>query len=130
MKRLIISLFFAVFPAIGLTAVPGVRFDTVLSDAGKPIASQSVWVPFGQNAVIEVPGKVRIMVSAEQPTGEFSLVHATFYRSVAGKWVQDWNPSMKANLGETPSFERDMQGTTYRVVVMPRAANQPSSRGS
>lgn len=130
MKTLIISLLFVVFPAIGLAAVPGVRFDTALSDAGKPIVSQSVWVPFGQKAVIEVPGKVRIVVSAQAPTGERSLVHATFYRSVAGKWVQDWSSSMEANLNETPSFERDIQDTGYRVVLMPRAASQPSSPGS
>ena len=130
MKMLIFSLFLVVFPSIGLAAVPGVRFDTALSDAGKPIASESVWVPFGQQAVIEVPGKVRIVVSAQAPTGERSLVHATFYRFVAGKWVQDWSRSMEANLDETPSLERDMQGTSYRVVLMPRAASQPWARGS
>ncbi len=108
-------------------AAPGIRFDTVLSEGGKRVAAPSVWVAFGQDAVIEVPGKVRIVASAHTPNGSHSHVEATIYRSVGGKWVKDWKSSMEADISQTPSFEKDLGGGVYRVVVMPRAAEQPAS---
>jgi len=116
-------------PALALAA-PGIRFDTALSENGKVVASPSVWVPFGEDAVIEVPGKVRIVASAGTPEGSRSHVQATIYRFVDGEWKQDWKSEMDADVSKTPSFEKDLSGGAYRVVVMPRVAEQPSSRGS
>jgi hypothetical protein len=129
-KKLIILLVFVLLPMVGFTATPGVRFELAVSTAGKPIAARSVWVPFGQPAVIEVPGKVRVVMSAQQPKGDISLVKATFYSWSDGKWERAWSPSMDANIAETPSFEGYVQGKTYRVVLMPRAAVKPTSQSS
>lgn len=127
MKKFAAAFAFSLCPALAMAAAPGVRFDMALSQNGKAISSPSVWVPFGQKAVIEVPDKVRIVASASAPNGDHSLIQATFYRAVAGKWVKDWSPHMDADLSKTPSFERDIEGTPYRVVIKPRAAEQPSS---
>jgi hypothetical protein len=129
-KKLIVTLLFVLFPVVGFTATPGVRFELAVLSAGKPIAARSVWVPFGQPGVIEVPGKVRVVMSAQQPRGDMSLVKATFYGWSDGKWVRAWSPGMEADIGKTPSFEGYVQGKTYRVVLMPRAADQPPSQGS
>lgn len=128
MKKLVISMFFALLPVVAFAATPGVRFELAVSTAGKPIAARSVWVPFGQSAIIEVPGKVRVVMSARQPRGDVSHIKATFYGSSDGKWVRAWSPSMDANIHETPSFEGYVQGKTYRVVLMPRAAVKPTSQ--
>ena len=124
MKKFFAGLVVAFLPALAL-ANPGVRFDTVLSESGATVATPSVWVGYGQDAVIEVPGKVRIVASAQAPSGERSLVKAEIFHSVDGQWVRDSAPSMHADLGKTPSFERQVQGSTYRVVIKPRAAEQP-----
>ena len=117
-------------PALAFAGSAGVRFDTTVSKSGKLVAGSSVWVPFGQEAVIELPGKVRVIASAQAPAGTQSLVNAKIYRFAAGKWVHKWSPSMKADLSKTPSFEADLQESGYHVVVMPRAADQPSSSGT
>jgi hypothetical protein len=127
MKMLAAAFAFSLCPALAMAAAPGVRFDMALSQSGVAISSPSVWVAFGKKAVIEVPGKVRIVASANAPSGGHSLVQATFYRFVAGEWIKDWSPHMDADLSKTPSFERDIEGTPYRVVIKPRAAEQPSS---
>jgi hypothetical protein len=129
-KKLIFSLLFVMLPVVGFAATPGVRFELAVLTAGKPIAARSVWVPFGQPATIEVPGKVRVVMSAQQPKGDISLVKATFYSWSGGKWARAWSPSMDANITETPSFEGYVQGKTYRVVLMPRAAAKPMSQSS
>ncbi|TZF87776.1 hypothetical protein [Cognatilysobacter lacus] len=129
MKKTIAALSLSLCPLLAI-AGPGIRFDTVLLKAGKPEVRQSTWVPFGQEAVIEIPGKVRVVVSAQTPSGERSRVKGTLYRFSGGKWVQEWAPDMQGDLSKTPSFEKDLQGTAYHVVVMPRAANEPSSSGS
>lgn len=125
MKKLIVSLFLVLLPMVGFASNVGVRFELAVSTAGKPIAARSVWTPFGQPAVIEVAGKVRVVMSAQQPKDGTSLVKATFYGWSHGKWVRAWSPSMDANIEETPSFEGYVQGKTYRVVLMPRAAAEP-----
>ncbi|TAJ74267.1 MAG: hypothetical protein EPO42_14625 [Gallionellaceae bacterium] len=130
MKKLIAAVSLVLCPALAFAGSAGVRFDTRVMQSGTPVASSSVWVPFGQDAVIELPGKVRIVASAQEPAGEQSLVKAKVYGLAGGKWVPKWSPSMKANLSKTPSFEVDLKGTGYHVVVMPRAADQPSSSGS
>lgn len=111
-------------------AAQGVRFDTTLSEGGTRIATPSVWVPFGQDAVIEVPGKVRVVAVAQEPNGSHSHVQATVYRFVDGQWVQDWKTAMNANIAMTPSFEKNLEGGVFRVVVMPRAAERPVSSGN
>lgn len=130
MKKLIISLLLVLLPVVGFAATPGVHFELAVSTAGKPVAARSVWVPFGQSAVIEVPDKVRVIMSAQPPKGDISFVAATFYSWSDGKWVRAWSPSMDANISETPSFEGYVQGRTYRVVLMPRAAVEPTSQSS
>lgn len=130
MKKLIISLFLVLLPVVGFASTPGVRFELAVSTAGKPVAARSVWAPFGQPAVIEVAGKVRVVMSAQQPKDGISFVKATFYSWSHGKWVRAWSPSMDANIAETPSFEGFVQGKTYRVVLMPRAAIKPTSQSS
>lgn len=102
----------------------------MLSESGQQVAHPSVWVGFGQPAVIEVPGKVRVVASAQQPSGAQSLVTAEIFQFVGGKWVSVQAPSMVADLSKTPSFELTIKGSPYRVVVMPRMAAQPSSNGS
>ena len=126
MKRAVLTVVVALYPLFAVAA-PGVRFDTVVSEAGKPIAHPSVWVPFGKDAVVEVAGKVRIVASAKAPFAGRSLVKAKVYRFAAGKWVQDWNGSMSADIGKTPSFELNMKDKSNRVVIMPRAAESPSN---
>lgn len=125
------------FAAVLLSLMPaltfagqGVRFDTILSEGGARIATPSVWVPFGQDAVIEVPGKVRVVAVAQEPNGSHSLVQATIYRFVDGQWVQDWKSAMNANIAMAPSFEKNLEGGVFRVVVMPRAAERPVSSGN
>ena len=129
MKKAVALLALIVAPTLAL-AGEGVRFDTVLMESGKQVARPSVWVGFGQPAVIEVPGKVRVIASAQQPSAEGSLVKAEIFRFMGGKWVSVHAPSMVADLSKTPSFELTIKGSPYRVVVMPRKAAQPSSNGS
>ena len=129
MKKTVAALIVSMCPLLAI-AGHGVRFDTVLMHAGKPEVRQSTWVAFGQEAVIEIPKKVRVVATAQSPSGERSQVKATVYRFSGGKWVQESAPSMEADLSQTPSFENDLHGTAYHVVVMPRAANEPSSSGS
>ncbi len=128
MKRAVLAVVLALCPLFAVAA-PGVRFDTVVSEEGKPIAHPSVWVAFGKEAVMEVAGKVRIVASAKAPSAGRSLVKAKVYHLAGGKWVQDWKGSMSADFGETPSFELNMKDKSRRVVIMPRAAESPS-RGS
>ncbi len=109
----------------------GVRFtDTIVSEEGKQIATPSVWVQFGQEAVVEIPKKVRIVASASAPTGDTSKVEASMYYFSQGAWVLDWHTSMDANIVQTPSFEKDMGDHKHRVVLMPRKAVNPESNGS
>lgn len=129
MKTAVAFLALALSPLLA-SASQGVRFDTVLSESGQQVARPSVWVAFGQPAVIEVPGKVRVVASAEAPSGGRSLVKAEIFRYVDGNWVQVHAPSMVADLSKTPSFELSVKDSPYRVVVMPRAAAQPESGGS
>lgn len=126
MKRAVLTAVLALCPLFAVAAT-GVRFDTVISEDGKPIAHPSVWVPFGKDAVVEVAGKVRIVASAKSPSAGRSLVKAKVYSFAAGKWVEDWKGSMSADIGKTPSFELNMKDKSRRVVIMPRAAEEPSS---
>lgn len=106
---------------------PGVRFDVIVSEKGKPIATPSQWVPFGQEAVFEVPDRVRIVATAAVPNGGTSRVEARMYYFAEGVWVLDWDASMDAYIEYTPSFQRTMEDHRHRVVVVPRAAGRPAS---
>ena len=128
MKKVIAVALLALTP-LAAFAEEGVRFDTVVLEAGKRIASPSVWVHFGQEAVVELPGKVRIIASAATPEGDRSDVQARMYYFADGEWVLDHEARMPAKIGLTPSFERDMDNKVHRVVLMPRAAPKPSSGG-
>ena len=130
MKKLIASVLLAAAPLLAAATESGIRFDTIVSEAGKPIAIPSVWVPFGQEAVIEVPNKVRVVAIAAVPKGDKSKVSARMYYFSGGAWVLDWDKTMDANISQTPSFERTMADKTHRVVVMPRKAARPASGGS
>ena len=130
MNRLVATILLAATPLLGAASDTGVRFDTVVSEEGKPIATPSVWVEFGQEAMVEVPKKVRIVATAAVPTGDTSKVEASMYYFSKGAWVLDWHTSMDANIAETPSFEKDMGDHKHRVVVMPRKALKPESSGS
>jgi len=130
MKRLVATTLLAALPLLASATEPGVRFDTVVSENGKAIATPSVWVPFGQDAVIEVPNKVRVVATAGTPTaGDQSTVSARMYYFADGAWVLDWNTSMEAHIAQTPSFEKDLGDKVHRVVVMPRSATQPAAGG-
>ncbi len=129
MKKLAALAILTAVPLLASAGDPGIRFDTVVTESGKPIASPSIWVPFGQNAVIEIPGKVRVVASAASPDGDKSHVTAKMYYFSDGAWVHDWDAAMDANIALTPSFERDMDDKVHRVVVMPRKASQPSGSG-
>lgn len=129
MRKSFAAIVLSFVPALALAA-HGIRFDTLLSEGGTRIAAPSVWVPFGQEAVIEVPGKVRIVAVAQQPIGSLSHVQATIYRFADGKWVEDWRPEMDADIALTPSLKKNLEGGVYRVVVMPRAAERPVSSGN
>jgi hypothetical protein len=129
-KKLIATIVLASVPLFASAAESGVRFDTVISENGKAIANPSVWVPFGQDAVIEVPKKVRVVAKASAPiAGDQSKVTARMYYFAHGSWVLDVDASMEAHIGQTPSFEKSLADKVHRVVVMPRAADQPSSAG-
>jgi hypothetical protein len=129
MKRFFTSVLFASAPLLANASESGIRFDTIISEAGKTIATPSVWVPFDQEAVIEVSNKVRVIVIAVTPTGDTSKVKARMYYFSEGVWVLDWDTAMNANITKTPSFEKDMGDKTHRVVVMPRKAVKPTSSG-
>jgi hypothetical protein len=107
----------------------GVRFDTVITEDNKPVTSPSVWVGFGQEAVIEVPGKVRIVATAAPSDTDISHVKASIYYFSKGSWVLDKTPEMDANLALTPSFENSLGDRIHRVVIMPRKAVAPSAGG-
>ena len=128
-KKLVAAVVLASAPLLAYAGGDGVRFDAVVSEGGKPIATPSVWVPFGQDAVIEVPGKVRVVATAAVPNGSLSNVTARMYYFSQGAWVLDWDTSMEANIAQTPSFEKDLGDKAHRVVVMPRAAGRPSADG-
>jgi hypothetical protein len=129
-NKLIATIIFAVVPLFASASEKGVRFDTVVTERGKTIAIPSVWVPFGQEAVIEVPRKNRVIAKASAPAvGDQSKVTAQMFYFAHGSWVLDWDTSMNAHLDKTPSFEKDFRDKAHRVVVMPRAAIQPSSSG-
>ncbi len=116
--------------------VPGVRFDSVVERQGRVIASPSVWVPFGHEAVIEVPDGVRVVVTAAPPVGDVSKVTADFYYFSKGTWVLDRNEwdegrmSMPARIDLTPSFQRSLSDGVHRLTVMPRKANRPATAGA
>ena len=129
MKKIVAAFALVAAPALAM-ADQGVRFDTILSESGGQVGRPSVWVGFGQPAVIEVPGKVRVVASAEAPSGERSLVKAEIFQFIDDKWVSVHAPSMVADLSQAPSFELTIKDSPYRVVVMPRMAAQPSSNGS
>lgn len=129
MKKLVATAVLAAFPLLASAGSNGVRFDAVVTQKGQPVAEQSVWVPFEQQAVIEVPGKVRVVATATAPSGERSSVAARIYYFADGAWILDWDTTMEANLGLTPSFEKDLGDKVHRVVVMPRASAKPSSGG-
>lgn len=126
MKKIAAILLLVVVPLLAIAGESGIRFDTVVKESGKQIASPSIWVPFGQNAVIEIPGKVRVVANAASPDGDISHVTARMYYFSNGAWISDWDTAMDANIALTPSFERDMGDKTHRVVVKPRKAPQPS----
>ena len=128
MKRLVAAIALASLPMLASATEAGVRFDTVVSEHGKVISTPSVWVPFGQAAVIEVPKKVRVVATAAAPAADDqSKVSARFYYYSHGSWILDWDTSMEAHIAQTPSFEKDLKDKVHRVVVMPRAAAQPTS---
>ena len=128
MKKAIATALLALVP-LAAFAEDGIRFDTIVLEAGKPIATPSVWVSFGEEAVIEVTGKVRIVATAASPKGDRSDVTALMYYFADGAWVLDETAQMNANIAETPSFEQDLGNKLHRVVVMPRAASKPTSGG-
>ena len=124
MQKIIAAFVLTIAPFVA-HAEDGVRFDTVILESGKAISSPSVWVSFGQEAVVEVPGKVRIVATAAAPTGDRSEVAARLYYFADGSWILDDEMSMRANIAQTPSFEKTMGNNLHRVVVKPRAATRP-----
>jgi hypothetical protein len=124
MKKIIAAFLLALAP-LAACAEDGIRFDTVILESGERISSPSVWFSFGQEAVVEVPGKVRIVARAAAPDGDRSEVAARLYYFADGSGVLDEEMSMRANIAQTPSFEKTMGNNLHRVVVMPRAATKP-----
>ncbi len=130
MKSIVAGILVLAVPLVAWANGDGVRFDTVISADGRKIATPSVWVAFGDAAVIEVPGKARVVASAAAPQHQRSEVTARFYYFANGSWVLDWETSMEARIDQTPSFEKDLGDGVHRVVVMPRPAGHPASGGN
>ena len=110
---------------------PGICFDVIVSENGEAIATQSAWAPFGHEAVLEIPGRVRVVAAAAAPNrgihGDISKVQARMYYLSGNSWVLDWDASMDAYIEHTPSFQRTMADQKHRVVINPRKAERPSS---
>jgi len=128
-KKALATLVLFLSPALAL-ASDGARFDLVLLESGKPVAQPSVWVAFGEQAVLEVPGKVRVIASAQAPSDASSEVTAEIYSFNNGVWERVSAPSMQADLSKTPSFEQTITNSPYKVVLMPRLAAHPQSSRS
>jgi beta-lactamase regulating signal transducer with metallopeptidase domain len=104
-------------------ASPSIRFDVELTEDGKRIPLSSTFAQFGKDAVIEVPGSVRIEAKAMPPKGDISHVSTRMYYYANQKWVLDFDSAMDANIAMTPSFEKTFSDGRHRVVLMPRKVN-------
>jgi hypothetical protein len=121
MKKLfVVALACLGFSWNALAAESGIRFDSVITENGKPISSPSILVAYGQDAVIEVPKTIRIVANAQTPNGDISHVKARMYYYSGKGWILDWDTSMDANITMTPSFEHNLGDHSHRIVLMPR----------
>jgi hypothetical protein len=108
---------------------PDVVYQVIFLKDGKPLASPTVLGEFGREVRVEVPGQMRVLVSAREPDEDGrSFTSAKMALFEDGDWQSVNEMSMNAYLSMTPSFEHSVGNTPYRFIVRPRrivpAANE------
>jgi hypothetical protein len=108
---------------------PDVVYQVIFLKDGKPLASPTVLGEFGREVRVEVPGEMRVLISAQEPDEEgrsFTSAKMALYEDSDWETVKEM--SMNAYLSMTPSFQHSVESTPYRFVIQPRrivpAANE------
>ncbi|MBL8518917.1 MAG: hypothetical protein JNM76_18300 [Betaproteobacteria bacterium] len=98
-----------------------VRFEVVVTQAGKLVAAPSMIVEFDKTGSVELSEVMRVEAKAARPGWDGlseTSVRVFVFESGALRPVKDM--SMQADLSRTPSFEYTVPGTTTRFVIKPR----------
>jgi beta-lactamase regulating signal transducer with metallopeptidase domain len=105
----------------------GVRYEVSIKKNGVMEAQPVLISEFNQESSFELDKQVRVVNYTRTPIGQEAEVMSRIYTYDGEKWLLGWQPSMKAAITKTPSFEFTSDDKVYRVVIKPRLTKLPDS---
>jgi beta-lactamase regulating signal transducer with metallopeptidase domain len=99
-----------------------VRFQVEVYKNQKLVSKPSILTHFDAEASVAIGNEIKFSVLAKQPVDSISKVSAKIYLFSEDQWILKAQPSMQADLSQTPSIEYTSKDKVNRVVIKPLMA--------